>query len=162
MKNKLKHLACFLIYLASLSANSQENLIAEIDKIRADCYSSKENGEFIFITLGLFNEERLGGFIQHNNGPAFRLKYLYPEYIDMTGSNNDSQSLTYAEMMNNKMTGYYTYTWYRGDSPMLKYHSKKKNKPYFLRFDSGADDSKIPYVACDWSKSSRLSEEENN
>ena len=160
--NIITHLTCFFVALASFSANSRENPTAEIDKIRPDCYSSREKNEFIFITIGLFNDRHLGGFVQHNNGPIIHLRYLYPEYIDMTGSNNDSQSHTYAEMMNNKMTGYYTYTWYRGDSPMLEYRPKKKNQSYFLRFDSGADDSKIPYVACDWSKSDRLSEEENN
>ncbi|WP_374555140.1 hypothetical protein [Aquitalea pelogenes] len=118
--------AIFLLAITAHSAQSQKNPTAEIDKIRPDCYSSREKNEFIFITLGLFNDRRLGGFVQHNNGPIIHLRYLYPEYIDMTGSNNDSQSHTYAEMMNNKMTGYYTYTWYRGDSPMLEYRPKKK------------------------------------
>ncbi|WP_145985881.1 hypothetical protein [Aquitalea magnusonii] len=154
--------AIFLLAITAHAAQSQENPTAEIDKIRHDCYSSREKNEFIFITFGLFDDRHLGGFVQHNNGPIIHLRYLYPEYVDMTGAGNDTESHTYAEMMNNKISGYYTYTWYRGDSPKLKYHSKKKNKPYFLGLDSGAEDSEIPDTACDWSKSSRLSEEESN
>ena len=149
MEQNFTQLACLLVALSTFSANSQENLTAEIDKLGASCYSSREKNELIFITLVLFNDERLGGYVKHNNGPVFRLKYLYPEYIDMTGSNNDSQSITYAEMMNNKMTGYYTYTWYRGDTPALEYRPKKKNQSYSLRLDLEASNSEIPGVACD-------------
>ncbi|NWK78180.1 hypothetical protein [Aquitalea sp. LB_tupeE] len=154
--------AIFLLAITAHAAQSQENQTTEIDKLGATCYSSREKNEFIFITFVLFNDERLGGYAKHNNGSVFRLKYLYPEYVDMTGAGNDTESHTYAEMMNNKMTGYYTYTWYRGDTPALEYHPKKKSQSYYLRLDLEASNSEIPGIACDWSKSSRLSEEQNN
>ncbi|WP_287879529.1 hypothetical protein [Aquitalea sp.] len=162
MPRRLTIAATFLFAITAHAAQSQENPTMEIDKLGATCYSSREKKEFIFTTLVLFNDKRLGGYAKHNNGTVFRLKYLYPEYVDMTGAGNDSQSHTYAEMMNNKMTGYYTYTWYRGDTPALEYRPKKKSQSYSLRLDLEASNSGIPGVACDWSKSNLLSEEENN
>jgi hypothetical protein len=65
---------------------------------------------------------------------------------------------TYAEIVNNKMIGYYIYTAYMKapSSKDIIYFSKKKNKTYQLLLDRGAQKEDETGIVCDWSKSSLL------
>lgn len=161
MSKIITYIACILVFIASPIVNSKSNSAIEVDTSNATCFSSHEKGEFIFISLILFADYRLGGYVQHNNGPILRLKYLYANYIDKKGAGNDSESHTYAEITNNKITGYYIYNWYRGDMPILEYYPKKSNRRYGLFIDSEAQTSHTPDIACDWSKSSLLNDTNN-
>lgn len=157
----------FLVYIffifTSPAINGEEMQTTQIDVFSDYCYSGGEKSDFTFIRLMLFPNEQQGGFAKHINGPTLRLKYLYTETIETNRSATDEERQIYAEMMNNKMTGYYIYTVYTRAPPGIAYFSKKKNKMYNLSRDLGAAHSKIqvPAIGCDWSKSNLLNNSEN-
>jgi hypothetical protein len=138
MPKKLTLLALTLALIASFSTNSRGNSTTELNISDPTCFSARNRNEFIFINFSLFYDQQNTGEAQHNNGPKRRLKYLYSEDIgrEKTKLYGEGYMQTYAEIMNNKMTGYYIYTVYMKAPPSkdIVYFSKKKIKPinYFL------------------------------
>jgi hypothetical protein len=121
-------IAYILFIFVSPAINGKEMQKTKIDVFSDYCYSGGEKGDLAFIRLTLFSNEQQGGFAKHINGPTLRLKYLYTETIETNESAPDKEKQIYAEMMNNKMTGYYIYTVYTRAPPGIAYFSKKKNK----------------------------------
>ncbi|WP_159874804.1 hypothetical protein [Aquitalea denitrificans] len=150
----------FLFTIAAHATNSQGSSIYELDISDPTCFSVRDKNEVIFINFNLFRDQQNTGEAQHNNGPKRRLKYLYSEDIGREKSKiyGEADMQTYAEIMNNKMTGYYIYTVYMKAPPStdVVYFSKKKNKHYQLSLDQGAQKEDATGIVCDWSKSSLL------
>jgi hypothetical protein len=160
MSKKLTILSSTLVFIASFPTSSQGSSIYELEISVPTCFSARDKNEVIFINFNLFRDQQNTGEAQHNNGPKRRLKYLYSEDIGREKSKiyGEADMQTYAEIMNNKMTGYYIYTVYMKAPPStdVVYFSKKKNKHYQLSLDRGAQKEDETGIVCDWSKSSLL------
>lgn len=158
MSKKLTILSSTLFFIASFPTSSQGSSIYELEISVPTCFSAQDKNEFIFINFSLFYDEQNTGEAQHENGQKRRLKYLYSEDIKTEKSTFDGQIQTYAELANNKMTGYYTYAVHMKAPPStdVVYFSKKKNKHYKLFLDRGAQKEDATGIVCDWSKSSLL------
>lgn len=148
----------FLFTIAAHATDRQGSSIYELEISVPTCFSAQDKNEFIFINFSLFYDEQNTGEAQHENGQKRRLKYLYSEDIKTEKSTFDGQIQTYAELANNKMTGYYTYAVHMKAPPStdVVYFSKKKNKHYKLFLDRGAQKEDATGIVCDWSKSSLL------
>jgi hypothetical protein len=128
MSKTLTLLASSIVFIAGI-ANARNTISTKINPLDTACFSSLEREGPIFISLSLdFDNPRRAGFIQYKNGPRIPLKFLSYEDLTAPGARLISYSFTYAEIVNKKRTGYYTYTWQGGDVPSLVYLSKNRKK----------------------------------
>lgn len=161
MSKMLTHLASSIVFIAGI-ANASDTISTKKNTLDTACFSSLEKEGPIFISLSLdFDNPRRAGFIQYKNDPRIPLKFLSYEDLTAPGARLISYSYTYAEIVNKKITGYYTYTWQGGDVPSLVYLSKNRKKRYHFRIDSGAYNSNTPSNECNWSKSDLLDGDES-
>ena len=133
MLRKLTSVAIFLFTIAAHATQAQASSTTELEISVPTCFSARDKNEFIFINFSLFRDQQATGEAQLNNGPKRRLKYLYSEDIGREKSKiyGEADMQTYAEIINNKMTGYYIYTVCMKATPSkyVVYFSKKKIKP---------------------------------
>ena len=161
MTKRITKLVCVIISSIVYATNSQAKNKSNNIIFYTDCYSSNQNGKNIFLEFTSPEDKHHDSYVQYINRPRIYLKFISYKSFSIPRARVDMDSYTYAEIINKNITGHYIYTWQMGGTPSLEYKSKKKKEIYTFFPDQGASDSNIPGIACDWSKSSRLSENIN-
>ena len=161
MSRKLTHIASALIAItahASAFPTKSENKINETNTY---CFSATGDKKPIFISLTLPQGPRRDAYVQYNNGAKIRLKYFNYENITPQGESFKNYRYVYDEIVNKKMTGFYSFYLYGDGLSVLDYVRKKKPKGYFFFPDYGAAKASAPASLCDWSKSDLLDGDES-
>ncbi|NWK78179.1 hypothetical protein [Aquitalea sp. LB_tupeE] len=161
MLRKLTGLASALIATtahASVPPVTSEN---RINGTNTYCFSAMGDKKPIFISLTLLQGPRRDAYVQYNNGAKIRLKYSYYRNITLKGEKFKNYRYVYDEIINKKMTGFYSFYLYGDGLSVFNYVHREGPQEYFFFPDYGAAKASPPASLCDWSKSDLLDGDES-